>query len=140
MLQITDSEVSAGKLVLAMDALFGLPRKKSAGTSYRDPLHGELFFCRQSPVDLFVEESAMSKKSTASTNVSALECNSRSSLIRVYSWGHSDKLQCYCMWSTCFEFPELSTCCATAACTQHDLKLTDQCVVDSRFQTNGVQN
>ena len=91
MLQITDSEVSAGKLVLAMDAFFGLPRKKSAGTSYRDPLHGELFFCRQSPVDLFVEESAMSKKSTASTNVSALECNSRSSLIRVYSWGHSDK-------------------------------------------------
>ena len=27
-----------GKLVIAMDALFGLPRKKSAGTSYRDPL------------------------------------------------------------------------------------------------------
>ena len=48
-------------VVLAMDALFGLPRKKSAGISYRDPLHNELFFCKQSSVDQFVEESSSNK-------------------------------------------------------------------------------
>lgn len=58
------------KFVFAMDALFGLPRKRSAGVSYRDPLHRELFFCKQPPVDLFVEESAMSRKPIASGNVS----------------------------------------------------------------------
>lgn len=41
---------------MAIDALFGLPRKKSAGVSYRDPLHGELFFCLQSEVDQFVAD------------------------------------------------------------------------------------
>lgn len=34
-----------------MDALFGLPRKKSAGSSTRDPLHGSLFFSDQMAVD-----------------------------------------------------------------------------------------
>ena len=34
-----------------MDALFGLPRKKSAGSSYRDALHGDLFFGNQAAVD-----------------------------------------------------------------------------------------
>lgn len=43
-------------MVYAMDALFGLPRKKSAGTSYQDPLHGNLFFCNQSAVDQFVTD------------------------------------------------------------------------------------
>lgn len=33
-----------GKLVYAVDALFGLPRKKAAGVSHREPLHGHLFF------------------------------------------------------------------------------------------------
>ena len=45
----------------AMDALFGLPRKKSAGTSYHDPLHGNLFFSDQSAVDQFVAESQQPK-------------------------------------------------------------------------------
>ena len=34
-----------------MDALFGLPRKKSAGISFRDALHGHLFFGKQEEVD-----------------------------------------------------------------------------------------
>ena len=36
-----------------MDALFGLPRKKSAGTSYREPLLKDVFFIDQSLVDEF---------------------------------------------------------------------------------------
>lgn len=43
-----------GKVVYAMDALFGLPRKKSAGVSYREALHGNLFFCDQVALDQFV--------------------------------------------------------------------------------------
>lgn len=41
----------SGTVVLAMDALFGLPRKKSAGSSHRDALHGDLFFGNQAAVD-----------------------------------------------------------------------------------------
>lgn len=41
-------------MVLSMDALFGLPRKKSAGNSYRDALHGDLFFGDQAAVDEYV--------------------------------------------------------------------------------------
>ena len=37
-----------------MDALFGLPRKKSAGQSVRDSLHGDIFFSKQNTVDEFV--------------------------------------------------------------------------------------
>ena len=40
----------------AMDGLFGLPRKKSAGTSYRKALHGHLYFHNQTDVDQFVIE------------------------------------------------------------------------------------
>ena len=47
-----------------MDALFGLPRKKAAGVSYREPLHGDLFFNNQSAV---VENS---EQSTSMPNVS----------------------------------------------------------------------
>ena len=36
-----------------MDAIFGLPRKKSAGRSFRPPLHGMLFFENQDEVDQF---------------------------------------------------------------------------------------
>ena len=42
-------------------ALFGLPRKKSAGVSYREPLLGSLFFGDQSTVDHFVAESSKTK-------------------------------------------------------------------------------
>lgn len=54
----------------AMDALFGLPRKKSAGVSYRDPLHDNLFFYSQSDIDQFVADS---KHSKSSSNVSFSE-------------------------------------------------------------------
>lgn len=47
-----------------MDALFGLPRKKSAGHSFREPLHGHLFFTDQHSVDEYVEGYVMEKKSS----------------------------------------------------------------------------
>ena len=59
----------SNKFVFAMDALFGLPRKKSAGTSYRAPLHCELFFVDQCAVDQFVSENSCGK-STLVINVS----------------------------------------------------------------------
>ena len=37
--------------IYAMDGLFGLPRKKSAGVSYQEPLLGSLFFGDQFIVD-----------------------------------------------------------------------------------------
>ena len=40
----------------ALDALFGLPRKRAAGVSHRPALHGNLFFCNQESVDEFVTE------------------------------------------------------------------------------------
>lgn len=51
-----------GSTILSMDALFGLPRKKSAGVSHRKPLFGNLFFHDQSEVDLFVSEYTCSKQ------------------------------------------------------------------------------
>ena len=41
----------SGAMIISLDALFGLPRKKAAGKSHRDPLHGDLFFGNQSSVD-----------------------------------------------------------------------------------------
>ena len=46
----------------ALDGLFRLPRKKSAGVSHRPAVHGSLFFCNQAAVDEFVAEAAPSKK------------------------------------------------------------------------------
>lgn len=60
------------KLVFAMDALFGLPRKKSAGTSFRSPLYSELFFMDQCAVDQFVSENSGRGKLTLEPNVSDL--------------------------------------------------------------------
>ena len=52
-----------------MDALFGLPRKKAAGRSYQDPLHGDIFFCDQNEVDQFVSLSVpVDKKDKACHN------------------------------------------------------------------------
>ena len=34
-----------------MDVLFRLPQKKSAGISFRDPIHGHVFFGQQERVD-----------------------------------------------------------------------------------------
>ncbi len=39
-----------------MDALFGLPRKKSAGSSFRSPLYGNLLFLDQCEVDQYVHD------------------------------------------------------------------------------------
>ena len=44
-----------------MDGLFGLPRKKSAGCSHRESLHGHLWFSDQSEVDEFVAQSQHTK-------------------------------------------------------------------------------
>lgn len=49
-------------MVLSMDALFGLPRKKSAGISYRDAIHGHYFFNEQAMVDEFVASAPVRKK------------------------------------------------------------------------------
>ena len=48
-----------------MDALFGLPpRKKSAGSSVRDPLHGDVFFGDQVAVDEHVSSYQLHGKQT----------------------------------------------------------------------------
>ena len=39
---------------MLFDALFGLPRKKAAGSSFRSPLHGSLMFGDRNSVDEFV--------------------------------------------------------------------------------------
>ena len=49
-------------MVLSMDALFDLPRKKSSGTSYRDAIHGHYFFEDQSMVDEFVTSAPSTKR------------------------------------------------------------------------------
>jgi len=43
--------------VYAIDGLFGLPHKKSAGVSHRSAIQGDLFFCDQAYVDEFVKDS-----------------------------------------------------------------------------------
>lgn len=53
-------------MILSMDALFGLPRKKSAGNSYRDALHGDLFFGDQAAVDEYVASNKTKKIDSAS--------------------------------------------------------------------------
>ena len=47
-----------GSVIVSMDAIFGLPRKKSAGSSVRGPLHGHIYFHDQAVVDEFVEHSS----------------------------------------------------------------------------------
>ncbi len=52
-------------LVLSADALFGLPRKKAAGISHKDALHGSVFFGDQNEVDEYVASyNTTSKKVT----------------------------------------------------------------------------
>ena len=40
-----------GSVIISMDGHFGLPRRKLAGQSHRDPLHGHVFFKNQFSVD-----------------------------------------------------------------------------------------
>ena len=51
-----------GKVIYSMDALFGLPRKKSAGLSYRDPVNGHLLFYNQATVDEYISTYQTSKQ------------------------------------------------------------------------------
>ena len=50
-----------GKIVYAIDAFFGLPRKEAAGVSYRPAVQGHLFFVEQSCVDEHVVGAKMQK-------------------------------------------------------------------------------
>ena len=43
-------------MVISMDALFGLPRKKSADISYSEPLNENLYFLFQVEVNKFVNQ------------------------------------------------------------------------------------
>ena len=49
-------------MIVSMDALFGLPRKKSAGISFRDSLHGHLFFGQQERVDEHVASASQQRR------------------------------------------------------------------------------
>ena len=52
---------SSGPAIVSMDALFGLPRKKSAGTSVRSPLFGHTMFMDQNTVDEYVAAESIKK-------------------------------------------------------------------------------
>ena len=53
-----------------MDALFGLPRKREAGKSYRDALYDQLYFLKQDDVDKYVEDSCCAESLPLSTVIS----------------------------------------------------------------------
>ena len=48
-------------MIVSMDAIFGLPRKKSAGDSVRAPLHGHIYFHDQAVVNERIESSSQQK-------------------------------------------------------------------------------
>lgn len=52
-------------MVISVDALFGLPRKKAAGISHREPLHGSLFFGDQLSVDEYVASYTMPSQTSS---------------------------------------------------------------------------
>jgi len=60
-----------------MDALFGLPRKKSAGKSVRELVHGHLFFKEQQSVDEFVESAPSRRTSLKVHNPHSLKPRKR---------------------------------------------------------------
>ena len=47
----------SGTVIISIDALFGLTRKKSAGISHTEPLNGNTYFINQVEVDKFVDSS-----------------------------------------------------------------------------------
>ena len=65
-----------------MDALFGLPRKKAAGVSHRDSLHGEFFFGDQAAVDEHVVSYEMPKREPKV----CLKYMSLIDFLRIYCW------------------------------------------------------
>ena len=56
--------------MVSMDGLFGLPRKKSAGKSHREPLHGDLYFKDQHAVDEYVASATSGKMKDKVTSIS----------------------------------------------------------------------
>ena len=69
-----------------MDALFGLPRKKSAGISFREAIHGHLFFGQQERVDEHVALATLRHKKEpkvcALTKAKSVHCNYKMRCIR----------------------------------------------------------
>ena len=59
--------------MLSFDALFGLPRKKSAGKSHRDPLHGHIFFGNQNDVDEHVSSYKMPNQKQGRVSYSSIK-------------------------------------------------------------------
>ena len=49
-----------GVITLSIDANFGLCRKKTAGSSVREPLSGSSMFCHQGDVNDYVMSSVLS--------------------------------------------------------------------------------
>ena len=55
-------------MVLSLDAFFGLPRKKAAGKSHRDPLNGKILFANWSSVDEHVAMYKMPNQQTGNVS------------------------------------------------------------------------
>ncbi|XP_028407837.1 uncharacterized protein LOC114530415 [Dendronephthya gigantea] len=58
-----------GKLFVSLDACFGLPRKKTSGMSYREPLSDNMFFHNQDKVDEFVSSYPVASGNSCSNKV-----------------------------------------------------------------------
>ena len=56
-------------MVVSIDALFGLPRKKAAGVSHRDAIHGSLYFGQQERVDEHVDLASSQRHRKEPTDV-----------------------------------------------------------------------
>ena len=54
-----------GSVIVSMDAIFGLGRKKSAGRSVRGPLSGTTVFESQDAVNAFVASQSRSQDSSS---------------------------------------------------------------------------
>ncbi len=50
-----------GDVIISMDAVFGLPRRKNAGRMFKESLHGHLWFADQTDVDTYVKFSQSRK-------------------------------------------------------------------------------
>ena len=61
------------KVIVSIDGIFGLPRKKAAGESVRPPVHGQLFFHDQNMVDEYVGSAAKVNSTRTSNKVTLPE-------------------------------------------------------------------
>ena len=60
-------------MIVSMDGIFGLPRKRAAGESVRPPRHGQLFFHDQNMVDEYVGNPAKVNSTRTSHKVTLTE-------------------------------------------------------------------